>query len=126
MEINENYYSGLITIMISVIALALPLAISAISANQQKRFFNNEIAESLYKKIEYRLLKWSVYLLIALIVPSYFKQPGIIWTIFLSLGVIFVLIVFLRFIRVVESYISKFPSILIDQEKESIEKILSE
>lgn len=122
--INENYYSGLITIIISLIALALPLSVNAITANQDKRFANNEMAESFYRNTNYRVIKYSVILLIILTIISYFKEPNIYLTIILTIAVIIVLLIFVNFMRTVEAYVSNFPSILIKEQKEVIEKIL--
>lgn len=122
--INENFYSGLITIIISLIALALPLSVNAITANQDKRFANNEMAESFYRNVNYKIIKNSVILLIILLIISYFKQPNPYLTGLLTIAVIVVLIVFVGFMKTVESYVSNFPSILIKEEKENIDEIL--
>jgi hypothetical protein len=124
LTINENFYSGIITIIISLIALALPLSVNAITANQDKRFANNEMAESFYRNKNYRAIKYSVILLIILMITSYFKEPNIYLTITLTITVIAVLLIFIRFMKTVEEYVSNFPSILIREEREKIKRIL--
>lgn len=125
LTINENYYSGLITLIVSLIALALPLSVNAIAANQDKRFANNEMADSFYKNPNYRIIKYSVILLIVLLITSYFKEPNILLTISLTIAVIIILLIFIDFMKTVESYVSNFPNILIKEEKENIDEILN-
>jgi uncharacterized membrane protein len=123
-EINENYYSGLIAIIVSLFALALPLAVNAITANQDKRFSNNEMGASFYKNKEYLFMKRIVLPLIAVTLFSYFKKNSF-WIDGLTSGtLIYVLIRFGKFMKVVEGYVANFPNILLQEEKQKIRKTL--
>ncbi|MEQ9169559.1 MAG: hypothetical protein RIE55_00880, partial [Marinoscillum sp.] len=76
-EMNENYYSGLITIIASIVAIALPLSISVITQQKDDIFNSNEMADSFYEEPTYKRIKLAVLLLILLSIFSYFKSLSI-------------------------------------------------
>ena len=121
---NANYYSGLITIVVSLFALGLPLSVNAITANQDQRFSNNEMGVSFYNNKEYRLIKRSVFVLIMLLIASYFENTSFYIDFLVSCLTIFLLVRFLKFLSVVERYVSDFPGLLISEEKDRINDIL--
>jgi hypothetical protein len=123
-QINENYYSGLVTIVVSLFALALPLAVNAITANQDKRFSNNEMGESFYKNAEYIFMKRAVWPLIIVTAVSYIKETSPMLDLIVFVILVYVLFRFVKFMKVVEGYVANFPNILIQEEKFKIRKIL--
>lgn len=123
-SVNENYYSGLITIVVSLFALALPLAVNAITSNQDKRFSNNEMGESFYKNKEYVFMKRAVLPLIIVTVLSYFNDTSHMLDLAVFVMLVYVLFRFVRFTKVVEGYVANFPNILIQEEKRKIQKVL--
>lgn len=125
-ELNENYYSGLITIVVSLFVLALPLAINAITANQDKRFANNELGDSFYKNRGYKFIKGSSWILLVVMLLSYFKKTTLYIDIPVGLVVIFLIYKFVQFLKVVEQYVGDFPKLLIDEEKKRIDEMIND
>jgi hypothetical protein len=124
LEINENYYSGLITIVVSLFALALPLAVNAITANQDKRFSNNEMGDSFYKNSEYIFMKRAVLQLIFVTVLSYVKNTNPLVDVIAFAMLLYVLFRFVKFMKIVEGYVANSPNILIQEEKQKIHRVL--
>jgi hypothetical protein len=123
-QVNENYYSGLITIVVSLFALALPLAVNAITSNQDKRFSNNEMGESFYKNEEYIFMKRAVWPLIMVTAISYIQETNLLLDVIVFFSLAYVLFRFTKFMKVVEGYVANFPNILIEEEKLKIRSIL--
>ncbi len=122
-DMNENYYSGLITIVSSIVAIALPLSISVITQQKEENFNSNELADSFYQESSYIRIKLAVYLLILLAILSYFKSLSVFLVIPSSTVVLYVVYEFYKYMGVIEKYVSDFAGMIINAEKRRINEI---
>lgn len=116
LTMNENYYSGLITIVASIVAIALPLSISVITQSKDDQFNSKEMADSFYSEPRYKSVKNSVFLLMVLLVLSYFDSISLFLNIPTTLVTLFVIYEFFRFMTLVEGYVSDFAQMVITRE----------
>ncbi len=123
LTMNENYYSGLITIVASIVAIALPLSISVITQSKDDQFNSKEMADSFYSERRYRSVKNSVFLLMILLVLSYFDEISLFLVIPTTLATLFVLYEFYRFMKLVEGYVSDFAQMVITREHREWDEI---
>lgn len=115
-NMNENYYSGLITIVVSIVAIALPLSISVITQSKDDQFNSKEMADSFYSERRYKAVKNSIFLLIILLGLSYFNSVSPFLVIPTTLATIIVLYHFYKFMDLVEGYVSDFHQMVITRE----------
>lgn len=115
-DMNENYYSGLITIVVSIVAIALPLSISVITQSKDDQFNSKEMADSFYNERRYKAVKNSVFLLMILLGLSYFNSVSAFLVIPTTLATIIVLYHFYKFMDLVEGYVADFSQMVITRE----------
>ena len=120
---NENHYSVLVTVVVSIVALALPLSISVVTQSKDQNFNSEEMARYFYNEPRYLAVKRSVITLAVLVCLSYFQEVWFPIVIITTLMTIYVLWEFYHFMNLVEKYVSDFAGIVIEREKERINGI---
>jgi len=123
LDMNENYYSGLITVIASIVAISLPLSISVITQSKEENFNSKEMADSFYRERRYKRIKWSIIPLMILVILSYFKTLTLFIVLPTTILTIYVIYQFYKYMDVVESYVSDFAGMVISQEKRKIDEI---
>lgn len=123
LDMNENYYSGLITVIVSIVAIALPLSISVITQSKEENFNSKEMADSFYKERRYRSIKQSIFILMVLVILSYFRALSLFLVVPTTVLTLYVIYQFYKFMELIEGYVSDFAGMVISQEKRNIDEI---
>lgn len=121
LEVNDNYYSGLVAVVAGIVAIALPLSISVITASKEKsKISSKELADTFYSEKAYKKMKHCIGYLAVVVVFSYFKSGSPFVFIPATLITLYVIYAFYKYLIVVELYVKDFAGMMVAKEQENL------